>query len=110
MNTPSLINVAVAVIAAMVIFAAINRMSRDTVHAVRCSILMLFVAMLGQAIALPMRQWDAWTDTLLYGAVAAFVVASRRLPSGLPTPHASAIAFAIMGATLAVAVLIGVLW
>lgn len=107
MNAGAIVNFIVAALVAGVIFAVINRMSAGTSHAVRCSILMLFAGMLGQLLAVPLKQWDYWTDTLLFGAIAAFVVASRRLPSGTPPEHASAMAFAIMALTLILALILG---
>lgn len=107
----AVVNFIIAMLVAGVVFGAINRMNGVTSHAIRCSILLLFISMLGQAFAIPLKQWDYWTDTLLYGAVASFVVASRRLPTehgaSVPHPKASAAAFAIIGATLVVAFVLG---
>jgi hypothetical protein len=106
--TPAIINMVAAVLVAGLVFGALNRMDRHTIHAIRGAILMVFIAMLGQVFAPVMRQWDnGWTDTLLYGAVAAFVVASRRLPSGLPPRHATVCAFVIMGATMVLVLWVG---
>lgn len=103
MTAATIINAGLAAACAGVVFGCINRMHPATNHAVRGSVLLLFTGLLAQALAAPMSHWEGWADTLLYGAIAALVVATRRLPTGIPAERTATITYSIIGGTLALA-------
>lgn len=88
---------------ALVALSSVACMNGTTSHAVRSAIVLLAVAAAGQAIGYAADQWDHYLDTLLYGAVIALMLATRRVPLCLPAYWSPLLAGASLVFTVTVA-------
>lgn len=79
MPTLSEINCAIALAGFFALLCVAHRMTRATSHAFRGAIVLLGVALFGQAIGDALGLWRSYLDTMLYcGILALFLADARR--------------------------------
>lgn len=74
------VNAVLAGAVALLMVSTLNQMGPRTPRAVMLAMVLIFVGMVGQCIGALGGRWDHFVDTVLYGGLAAFVVACRRFP------------------------------
>lgn len=72
------INALAAVATGIICVCAIARMDRTTSHSVRFAIVLIAAGLFGEAMAAAFQAWEPYFDALLYGGIAAYLLASRR--------------------------------
>ena len=74
----STINAIIALLTAIIAVCAIARMDKATAHPVRFAIVLIGAGLLGEALAAFFTAWEPYFDALLYGGIAAYLLAGRR--------------------------------
>jgi len=77
------LNVGLGVLITVLGLSMIDRITRGTQCAIRWATVLLAVGGLFAAIG-GIWQWEAWTDTLLLGGVAMYLLANARAPLAAP--------------------------
>lgn len=104
---PMTLNAWLAFATALIIVGTFNHMSSKTTTAVRLAITIIFAGLLGQWLGVLAKQWDHYADTMIYGGIAALMVASQRTPCGMPAEYLQKVSIAI---TIGTAFYTGVMW
>lgn len=97
---PTALNAFLAIATALMIVGTFNHMNHGTSLAIRLAVLLIFAGLLAQGFGVFMRQWDHYADTMIYGGIAAFIIANRRTPCGIPLRYVPRISIAISGGTI----------
>jgi len=99
------VNALIAATGFILAACAVDRMDRDTAHAIRVAVVLVGIALLGQAMSVWFESWAPPFDTLLYGSIAAYLLACRRLdvgaPFDIPVPWTQRLSLAVSGLTFA---------
>lgn len=94
------LNAVLAIATALLIVGTFNHMDRTTSIAIRLSVLLIFAGLLAQGLGIALRQWDHYADTMVYGGIAAFIIANRRTPCGIPLIYIPKISIGISLTTI----------
>lgn len=93
------INALMAIAAAIIAVCAIARMDQTTNHPVRFAIVLIAAGMIGEALAAFFTAWEPYFDALLYGGVAAYLLAGRRTEGRISVRATQAWSLAVSAAT-----------
>lgn len=100
-----MLNSYIALLVFLLAVGTLNTMNGRTGWPIRIAILLIMGAMLCQTLGAFTRQWDHWMDTLLYCGMAAFLLACRRDPIGIPRVWAGRFSLVISTFALAYVVI-----
>lgn len=98
--TTILFNAVLATFASFAAFGCLVQMTRKTNHAIRLSVFLITVALVGQALGVAKAEWATWLDTLLLGGIFAFLLGNRRLPIRRPCPWCQCASIAVSTMTI----------